>query len=109
LEDDRSVQIASMVRTTQNKIYRQGINEAKELEQGFPSTAEELFAFQGLIIGDVEAAYFTPAQQELIRQFADRRGGGILFLGGRETLSDGGYVNSPLAVLLPVSLLVRKD
>jgi uncharacterized membrane protein len=109
LEDDRSVQIASMVRTTQNKIYRQGIDESKELEQGFPTTAEELFAFQGLIIGDVEAAYFTPAQQELIRQFADRRGGGILFLGGRETLADGGYVNSPLAELLPVSLPSRKD
>ena len=72
-----------MLRTTQNKIYRQGIGDPKELEDGFPAKAEELFAYQGLIIGSVEAGYFTPAQQELIREFADRRGGGVLFLGGR--------------------------
>ncbi len=35
-EDDRMVQIVSMVRTSQNKIYRQGIADAKELADGFP-------------------------------------------------------------------------
>ncbi len=44
-------------------------------------------AYQGLIIGGVEANYFTPAQQQLIRDFVDRRGGGLLFIGGRATLS----------------------
>jgi uncharacterized membrane protein len=104
LDEDRSVHLVSMTRTTQNKIYRQGIDDPKELEQGFPATAEELFAFQGLILGSVEAAYFTSAQQELIRKFVDRRGGGLLFLGGRATLADGGYGPSPLAELLPVTL-----
>ena len=82
-EDDRIVSIASMLRTTENKIYRQGIDDPKELADGFPSTAEDLFNYQGLIIGSVEANYFTPAQQELIQQFVDRRGGGLLLLGGR--------------------------
>ena len=67
-----------MLRTTENKIYRQGINDPKELADGFPTRAEDLFAYQGLIIGSVEAGYFTPAQQDLIRQFVDRRGGGVL-------------------------------
>ena len=76
--------LLSMLRTTQNKIYRAGLSDAaSELEDGFPTKAEELFAFDGLIIGSVEANYFTPAQQELIREFVDRRGGGVLFLGGR--------------------------
>jgi uncharacterized membrane protein len=108
LDEDRSVQLVSMLRTTQNKIYRQGISEAKELEQGFPGTAEELFQYQGLILGDVEVAYFTPAQQELIREFVDRRGGGLLFLGGRAALADGGYGASVLADLLPVQLPDRR-
>jgi uncharacterized membrane protein len=108
IELDRSLQLASILRTTQNKIYRQGIATPKEFEEGFPSTAEELFAFQGLILGDVEIGYFTTAQRELIRQFADRRGGGILFLGGRATLADGGYGASPFAELLPVALPDRK-
>src|ERR1700733_3112219 len=82
-EDDRMVEIASMVRTSENKIYRQGISDPKELADGFPSRAEDLFVYQGLIIGSVEAGYFTPGQQELIHQFVDRRGGGLLLLGGQ--------------------------
>jgi hypothetical protein len=34
----------------------------------------------------------------------DRRGGGLLFLGGRASLSDGGYQTSPLADLVPTRL-----
>jgi uncharacterized membrane protein len=104
VEDDKSVEIVSMLRTTPNKIYRQGISSPSELENGFPTKAEELFAYDGLIIGSSEASYFTPQQQQLIRDFADRRGGGVLFLGGRFGLSDGGYGRSPLAEIMPVRL-----
>ncbi len=105
VEDDQNVELVSMLRTTPNKIYRQGISSPTELEAGFPTKAEDLFAYDGLIIGSVEANYFTPIQQELIRQFADRRGGGVLFLGGRFALSDGGYGKTPLAEMMPVRLL----
>jgi uncharacterized membrane protein len=108
-DDDRLVQVASMLRTTENKIYRQGINDPKELEDGFPSKADELFSYQGLIIGSVEAGYFTPAQQDLIRQFVDRRGGGLLLLGGRFALADGGWAGSSMADLLPVVLPNQKN
>lgn len=108
LEDDKAVQLVSMLRTTQNKIYRQGIGEAKELEEGFPSKVEELFGYQALVIGSVELGTFTVAQQELIKEFVDRRGGGLLMLGGRAALSDGGYAKSPLVDLLPVTLPDRK-
>ncbi len=104
LEDDKSVEIVSMVRTTQNKIYRQGISNPHELEAGFPATAEELFAYDGLIIGSVEANYFTPAQQDMIREFANRRGGGVLFLAGRYALTEGGWARSSAAEMFPVRL-----
>src|SRR5580658_2638354 len=103
-EDDRMVQIVSMVRTSENKIYRQGISDPKELAAGFPSRGEDLFTFQGLIIGSVEAAYFTPGQQELIHQFVDRRGGGLLLLGGQYSLADGGWNATKLPDLLPTTL-----
>jgi uncharacterized membrane protein len=106
--DDRAVQLVSMLRTTENKIYRQGIDDPKELAQGFPSTADELFAYQGLIIGSVEADYFTPAQRDLIERFVDRRGGGLLLLGGRMALADGGWGASGLADLFPALLPGRK-
>ena len=103
-EDDRMVRIASMVRTSENKIYRQGIADPKELAAGFPVRAEDLFAYQGLIIGSVEAGYFTPGQQELIREFVDRRGGGLLLLGGQFSLADGGWNATNLTDLFPTTL-----
>jgi len=103
-EDDRMIQIASMVRTSQNKLYRQGIADPKELADGFPSRPEDLFAYRGLIIGSVEAGYFTPLQQELIREFVDRRGGGLLLLGGQFALADGGWNATNLTDLLPTTL-----
>ena len=104
VEDDRSIQVVSMLRVTQNKILRQGGANAKELENGFPVTPEELFQYDGLIIGSVDSGYFSLTQQEMIKQFADRRGGGVLFLGGRASLSDGGYDKTGIIDMLPVAL-----
>jgi uncharacterized membrane protein len=103
-DDDKIVQVASMLRTTENKIYRQGISDPKELENGFPVRPEDLFSYDGIILGSVEAGYFSPLQQELLREFVDRRGGGLLFLGGRFSLSDGGWRGSSLVDLLPTIL-----
>ncbi len=103
-DDDPTVQLVSMLRTSENKIYRQGIRDPGELAEGFPSRPEDLFPYAGIIIGSVDANYFTPLQQELLREYVDRRGGGILFLGGRYSLSDGGWAASRLNDLLPTFL-----
>jgi hypothetical protein len=103
-EDDPSIQVVSMLRTSENKIYRQGIGNPNELADGFPVRPEDLFGYSGIIIGSVDADYFTPLQQELLREYVDRRGGGVLFLGGRSSLSDGGWAASTLSELLPTFL-----
>ncbi|MBM3783595.1 MAG: hypothetical protein FJW30_04500 [Acidobacteria bacterium] len=108
LEDEKTLSLVTMVRTTQNKLYRQGVRDAKELEQGFPATAEEIFAYEGIIIGAVEATYFTPTQQALLKAFVDRRGGGILFLGSRASLADGGYGASEISDIMPVQVGERR-
>jgi hypothetical protein len=102
--DDPTVQVVSMLRTSENKVYRQGISDPAELAEGFPVRAEDFFAYSGIIIGSVAADYFTPLQQELLREYVDRRGGGILFLGGNSALSDGGWGASSVNELLPTFL-----
>lgn len=109
VEDDQNIKVISMLRTTQNKIYRQGLDAPTELEEGFPASVEKLFGYQGIILGSVEANYFTANQQELIQQFVDRRGGGLLFLGGRTALADGFYDKAPFSDLLPVILPNHKN
>jgi uncharacterized membrane protein len=105
--DDPAIDFSGMVRTTQNKTYYQ-VARTGELQNGFPEKAEELFQYDGIIIGSVEANFFTPQQQVLIHDFADRRGGGVLFQGGRFALSDGGYANTPMAEMMPVHLSAEK-
>ncbi len=107
--DDRMLRLVSMLRTSENKIYRQNVQNGQELAAGFPTRARDLFVYQGLVIGSVEANYFSPAQRELIRQFVDRRGGGLLLLGGRYALADGGWGASSLADLLPTVLPEAKN
>jgi uncharacterized membrane protein len=107
---DLGIELAAMDRTTENKILRlfpSSMNE-HDLEEGFPTKAEELFPFQALIIGSTEANYFTATQQQLIKDFVDKRGGGVLFTGGRYALAEGGYQNSPMADLIPTKLPASK-
>ncbi len=110
VEDDRNLHLITILRTTQNKIYVQDEhNDAPKMKDGFPTRVEDLFMFDGLIIGSSEAAYFTSNQQQFIHDFVDRRGGGLLFLGGKDSLADGGYKQSILNDLLPVILPDRKN
>jgi uncharacterized membrane protein len=106
-EDDPGIDLVTMLRTTQNKIYYQGTN-GHELQNGFPATEEELFQYDGLIIGSVEANYFSNDQQRAIVDFADRRGGGVLFTAGRYGLSDGDYGKTPMAEMMPLRLPAGK-
>ena len=104
IRDDANVQLVTMLRTSPNKFYRQGVDTDDELAQGFPSRAEELFSYHGLVIGSIEAAFFAPAQQEAIKEFVNRRGGKLLMLGGRRGLGDGGWGASKVTDVLPVRL-----
>ena len=104
IRDDANVQLVTMLRTSPNKFYRQGVDTDDELAKGFPSRAEDLFSYHGLVIGSIEAAFFSPAQQEAIREFVNRRGGKLLMLGGRRGLGDGGWGASKVADVLPVRL-----
>ena len=103
LMKEESLRIASLLRTSANKFYRQGIENEKELSDGLPDP-KDLFKYDGLILGSIGASFFNAEQQKSIYEFVSRRGGGVLFLGGREALAAGGYQNSSLADLIPVEL-----
>jgi uncharacterized membrane protein len=104
LDDDSPIRLASLLRTTPNKFYRQGLDAADELENGLPATREALFGYDAVIIGSFEAAAFTPEQQQDLRDFVSERGGSLLMLGGLRGLGDGGWGNTAVAELLPAKL-----
>lgn len=108
VDKDRALRVASIVRTTPNKNYRQGVISPEELAGGFPEQAAELFAYEAVIIGSYEAAGLRAEQHRLLKEFVDRRGGTVLMLAGRYGLSAGGWQNAALAQTLPVQLTGRQ-
>jgi uncharacterized membrane protein len=101
---EKNLTIASLQRTGENKFYRQGINGEQELAGGFPRTEEELFAYDGLVLGSVEASFFTADELRNIEAFVARRGGGLLALGGRLSFDGGRYKGTLIDDLLPLAL-----
>jgi uncharacterized membrane protein len=102
--NEKNVVLVSLQRTGENKFYRQGIGNQTELVTGFPKTEEELFSYDGLVLGSVEAGFFTADQLRSIEAFVARRGGGLLALGGRLAFDGGKYKGTTIDDLLPVSL-----
>ncbi len=104
VEDDPNIRLVTLLRTSPNKFYRQGIDSEETLADGFPTTREELFAYKGLILGSIESTFFTQEQLQMIVDFVSQRGGGFLMIGGRNSFSGGRYQNTPIADILPVQL-----
>ena len=104
IEDDSPIRVASLLKTTPNKFYRQGIESADELKDGFPADETTLFKYDALMIGSFEAAALSPEQQDMIREFVGRRGGTLLMMGGRRGLADGGWGPTSVAEVLPTQL-----
>jgi uncharacterized membrane protein len=96
--------VTSLIRTADNKYMRQGVDGPDELVAAFPKTREELFAYRSLIIGSLEAAALTGDQLKMIAEFVDRRGGGLLMLGGPRAFAEGGWTGTAVADVLPVVL-----
>ena len=100
--DDENLHVTLLQRTAENKFFRLGVEGPDELPGGFPTTRADLFKYSGLILGSIEANYFTPDQLRMIADFVNQRGGGLLMLGSHRSFSQGGYAGTPVADVLPV-------
>jgi uncharacterized membrane protein len=104
ITDDRNLQLVVLQRTAENKYLRLDVDNADELVAGFPKTREELFSYRGLVLGSIEAAAFTGDQLRMITDFVDRRGGGLMMIGGPRAFAEGAYAGTVVANALPVVL-----
>lgn len=102
--DDRNLQVVTLERTADDKFLRLDVDDAEELADGFPRRREDLFEYRGLVIGGVEASFFSVDQVRMLTDFVSQRGGGLLMLGSEKTFAEGGYAGTAVAEALPVAL-----
>ena len=91
-------------RYDQPVLIRLNTKDEIELRDGFPKTAEGLFGYEGIIVDDLEAEFFTAEQMLLVQKYVSERGGGFLMLGGADSLQDGKYARTPIGDMLPLYL-----
>jgi uncharacterized membrane protein len=101
LRNDPTIKLTGLTRTSKQSVFRQNVETAGELVNGFPNTLEELSSFRVLVLSNLRPADLTPAQQDILARFCSDLGGGVLMIGGPSTF-DSTWQSSRLEQLLPV-------
>lgn len=104
VEEDDNLQLVVLQRTAESKFLRLSVTDSTELEFGFPTTRQELYRYRAIVLGSVEASFFTHDQLQMIADFVSNRGGGIVFLGGHNSFAEGGWAGTPVEEVMPVVL-----
>ena len=82
--------------------------DRKAMESGapflpnFPDQRKDLFGYDLLVLGDIDANYFTAEQRSWIKDFVTE-GGGLVVIAGR-LYAPATWLNTPLADVLPVEV-----
>ncbi len=104
VQDDPNIRLVTLLRSSQNKFYRQGIDKEEMLAEGFPKERDELFQYKGLIFGSIESTFFSQDQLKMVVDFVSTRGGGFMMMGGRNAFAGGRYQSTPIADILPIQM-----
>lgn len=113
LAHDSSLDVDSVIRKGQTDdghptfFVQAAASRAGALAAGYPRTRADLFTYDAIVFGNVEAAFFTHEQLEATAAFVAARGGGLLVLGGRSFEREG-LAGTPLDEVLPVDMADRR-
>ena len=102
LEQDPNFDAISMVQTQAGKFDLRGVKAGDDL-RGLPTTLAQWKRFKVIILGDLDASFLNLQQQRDL-QTAVRDGTGLLMIGGQNSFAPGGWGNTAMMDLLPVSL-----
>ncbi|NOG48315.1 MAG: hypothetical protein HND48_01865 [Chloroflexi bacterium] len=72
--------------------------------ENLPITAAGLIPYESVILANVAADRLTDRQMQTILAYVRDLGGGLVSLGGPEAYGPGGYFQTPLETVLPVSM-----
>ena len=114
LAQDPGLMVDAVVRKGQNDDGRDTFyvqadpSRMAALSSGYPSKRSELFAYDAVIFGNIEADFFTREQLSLTAQFIAERGGGLLVLGAR-SFDRQGLAGTALEQALPIDLTSNRN
>ncbi|MBN1394449.1 MAG: hypothetical protein JW959_05460 [Pirellulales bacterium] len=101
LQRDKAFELHTVL---QDADPRYAAQDAAALAE-FPSSREELFAYDAVVLGDADPALLGPAALENLAAFVDRpsKGGGLALIAGPKFMP-AAYRDTPLRSLLPFNV-----
>ena len=101
LERDETIELNTVLQEADMEHAEQD----KAALRVFPERKEELFAYDVIILGDVNPALLSPAAQQCLADFVDQpgKGGALVLIAGPQSMPLG-FRNTPLAKLMPFDL-----
>lgn len=75
---------------------------------GFPTTLEEMQAFSVILLSDVPAQFLSRTAMNALGRWV-REGGGLILIGGENSFGPGGYDNTPIEELSPVTFDLQRQ
>lgn len=100
LATDPNVNLVSLIQTRPGYFMVRGMHGRLT---ALPQTLAQWKQFKVIMLGDVAANFFSPAQREQIRQVV-KDGTGFLMIGGMQNFATGGWGNTSMAGLFPIQL-----
>lgn len=104
---DTGLDVDVVVRKGRNEqggptYYVQGAaSRTGALVDGFPRTRDELFRYQAVVLGNIEADQLSREQLQMLLAFVEQRGGGLAIIGAR-SFGERGITTTDLGRVLPV-------
>lgn len=86
-----------------------GIEIVVTAAQAAPLTLGELDGFRAVVLEDVPAGQLPPNGMRNLERWVRDLGGGLLMTGGYNSYGVGGYHESPIETVLPVTLEIREE
>lgn len=103
LRSDQTIKLTGLTRTSKQSVFRQNVENAGELVNGFPNSLDELAPFRVVVLSNIRPDDLTAAQQDILGRFCSELGGGVLMIGGSGTF-DASWQRTRLEQLLPVQV-----
>ncbi|MFM1551145.1 MAG: glutamine amidotransferase [Lentisphaeria bacterium] len=73
-------------------------------ERGYPTTRDELFAYDLVICSDINLSIFTPEQLQWTVDLVAERGGGFCMIGGYTAFGAGGWDKTVWEKMIPMDM-----
>ncbi|MBX3143633.1 MAG: VWA domain-containing protein [Trueperaceae bacterium] len=90
-------------------LSTQGIRAEARSHRTLSPRPESLSVFDAVVLMDVPAIDLVRPQQDAIEAWVREFGGGVVILGGEHSFGPGGYLETPLDTISPVSARISRD